>query len=118
MSSNSSVRITTEPGETACYSTAAVRRATTLYREPGGARRLRITPKTEWGSPRVLGVVSQRGDWLGVQASELRNGEIGATDVYRALVHNDAKLAYPEVAAWLDGKAPMPAALAREEVQA
>jgi hypothetical protein len=66
----------TEPGETACYSTAYVRRTTTLYREPGGDKRLRITPKTEWGSPRVLGVVSQRGDWLGVQASELRNGEI------------------------------------------
>jgi hypothetical protein len=66
----------TEPGETDCYSTASVRRPTVLYREPGGAKRLRITPRTEWGSPRVLGVVSQRGDWLGVQASELRNGEI------------------------------------------
>ena len=50
--------------------------AATLYREPGGAKRLRIGPKTEWGSPRVLGVVSQRGDWLGVQASELKNGEV------------------------------------------
>jgi hypothetical protein len=66
----------TEPGETSCYSTASVRRSTVLYREPGGERRLRITPKTEWGSARVLGVVSQRGDWLGVQASELKNGEI------------------------------------------
>ena len=66
----------TEPDETDCYSTASVRRSTILYREPGGAKRLRITPRTEWGSPRVLGVVSQRGDWLGVQASELRNGEI------------------------------------------
>ncbi len=66
----------TEPGKTACYSTASVRRSTVLYREPGGEKRLRITPKTEWGSPRVLGVVSQRGEWLGVQASELKNGEI------------------------------------------
>jgi len=66
----------TEPGETACYSTASVRTSTVLFREPGGEKRLRITPKTEWGSPRVLGVVSQRGDWLGVQASELKNGEI------------------------------------------
>ncbi len=66
----------TEPGETSCYSTASVRRSTVLYREPGGEKRLRITPKTEWGSARVLGVVSQRGDWLGVQASELKNGEI------------------------------------------
>jgi L,D-transpeptidase catalytic domain len=66
----------TEPGETACYSTASIHRSTVLYREPGGAKRLRITPHTEWGSARILGVVSQRGDWLGVQASELKNGEI------------------------------------------
>jgi hypothetical protein len=66
----------TEPNETSCYSTASIRRSAILYREPGGAKRLRITPKTEWGSARVLGVVSQRGDWLGVQAAELKNGEI------------------------------------------
>ena len=66
----------TEPGDTACYSTASIKRSTVLYREPGGNKRLRITPRTEWGSSRVLGVVSQRGEWLGVQASELKNGEI------------------------------------------
>jgi hypothetical protein len=66
----------TEPGDTACYSTASIDASTVLYRQPGGDKRLRITPRTEWGSTRVLGVVSQRGDWLGVQASELKNGEI------------------------------------------
>ena len=66
----------TETGETACYSTATIARSTLLYREPGGQKRLRITPRTEWGSTRVLGVVSQRGEWLGVQAAELKNGEI------------------------------------------
>jgi L,D-transpeptidase catalytic domain len=66
----------TETGDTACYSTASIKRSTVLYREPGGEKRLRITPRTEWGSSRVLGVVSQRGEWLGVQASELKNGEI------------------------------------------
>jgi hypothetical protein len=66
----------TEPNETSCYSTASIRKSAVLYREPGGAKRLRITPKTEWGSARVLGVVSQRGEWLGVQAAELKNGEI------------------------------------------
>jgi hypothetical protein len=66
----------TEPGETDCYTTAAVRKPTVLYREPGGERRMRITQRTEWGSERVLGVVSQSGEWLGVQASELKNGEI------------------------------------------
>jgi hypothetical protein len=67
----------TDPKTVSCYSTAYVRRATVLYREPGGRKRLTITRRTEWGSPRVLGVVSQRGAWLGVQAPELRNGEIG-----------------------------------------
>jgi hypothetical protein len=66
----------TEPGDSACYSTATIRGSALLYREPGGAKRLRITPRTEWGSTRVLGVVSQRGEWLGVQAAELKNGEI------------------------------------------
>jgi VacB/RNase II family 3'-5' exoribonuclease len=37
------------------------------------------------------------------------NGSIAGSDVYRALVHNHAKLAYNAVAAWLDGTAPAPA---------
>jgi hypothetical protein len=65
-----------DPRTLSCYSTAYVPQATVLYREPGGRKRMRITAKTEWGSPRVLGVVEQRGGWLGVQAAELRNGEI------------------------------------------
>jgi L,D-transpeptidase catalytic domain len=67
----------TDPTTASCYSTATVSRTTQLYQEPGGAKRLKITPRTEWGSERVLGVVNQRGGWLGVQAAELRNGEIG-----------------------------------------
>jgi hypothetical protein len=66
-----------DPESVSCYSTAYVPRPTVLYREPGGRKRLKITAKTEWGSPRVLGVLEQRGDWLGVQAAELRNGEVG-----------------------------------------
>jgi hypothetical protein len=66
----------TDPETISCYSTAYVPQPTVLYREPGGRKRIRITAKTEWGSPRVLGVVEQRGGWLGVQAAELRNGEI------------------------------------------
>jgi exoribonuclease II len=34
---------------------------------------------------------------------------VGDGDVYRAVVRNQAKLAYDSVAAWLDGKGPMPA---------
>jgi len=33
-------------------------------------------------------------------------GDVISCDVYRAVVHNHAKLAYPEVGAWLGGEAP------------
>jgi len=36
------------------------------------------------------------------------DGSIGASEVYRAVVVNRAKLAYDSVAAWLDGRAPPP----------
>jgi len=39
-------------------------------------------------------------------------GQISASDVYRALVLNRAKLAYDSVAAWLDGNGPPPAPVA------
>ena len=39
-------------------------------------------------------------------------GTVVATDVYRALVHNPAKLTYGAVADWLDGEGPMPAPMA------
>jgi L,D-transpeptidase catalytic domain len=60
-----------------CYPTAYVRRAVTLYRRPGGSARVQLAARTEWKSPRVLGVVRREGEWLAVQAPELRNGEIG-----------------------------------------
>lgn len=40
------------------------------------------------------------------------DGAVGASDVYRAVVVNRAKLAYDGVAAWLDGRAAPPPALA------
>jgi len=40
------------------------------------------------------------------------DGSILESDVYRAVVRNHAKLAYNSVAAWLDGKTPMPEAVA------
>ena len=66
----------TDPQTASCYTTARMRGATVLYREPGGRKRMKLTARTEWNSPRVLGVVTQRTGWLGVQAPELKNGEI------------------------------------------
>lgn len=41
-----------------------------------------------------------------------RSGAITGSDIYNALVHNHAKLAYNSVAAWLDGTGPIPAPVA------
>ncbi|MHB8416661.1 MAG: RNB domain-containing ribonuclease [Myxococcales bacterium] len=41
------------------------------------------------------------------------DGSLGGEAIYRAVVQNRAKLAYDSVAAWLDGKGPMPAPVAR-----
>ncbi len=42
------------------------------------------------------------------------DGTVTRSDVYRALVRNQAKLAYDSVAAWLDGSGPAPAAIAAQ----
>jgi hypothetical protein len=73
-----------EPQSISCYSTAFVRGPTTLYREPGGRVRIRLSSKTEWGSDRVLGVVLRRGDWVAVQAPELGNRELAWMPAKRA----------------------------------
>src|SRR5208282_6361569 len=39
-------------------------------------------------------------------------GTLSASDVYRALVRNQAKLSYSGVGAWLEGRGPAPAGLA------
>lgn len=44
-----------------------------------------------------------------------RDGSLLSSDVYGALVYNHAKLAYNSVAAWLDGKGPMPAGISGVE---
>ena len=73
-----------EPQSISCYSTAFVHGPTTLYREPGGRVRIRLSSKTEWGSDRVLGVVLRRGDWVAVQAPELGNSELAWMPARRA----------------------------------
>ncbi len=41
------------------------------------------------------------------------DGSLDGSDVYRAVVRNQAKLAYNSVAAWLESEAPMPGSLAK-----
>ena len=73
-----------EPQPIACFSTAFASGKTTLYREPGGRVRIRLGARTEWGSPRIFGVVRRRGDWVSVQAPELGNHEIAWLPAHRA----------------------------------
>jgi hypothetical protein len=73
-----------EPQSISCYSTARLTGPVTLYREPGGRRRIQLAKRTEWGSVRVLGVVLRRGDWVAVQAPELDNGELAWLPTNRA----------------------------------
>ena len=73
-----------EPQPITCYSTAFVSGRTTLYVEPGGRVRIRLPARTEWGSPRIFGVVRHRGDWIAVQAPELGNGELAWLPANRA----------------------------------
>ena len=64
-----------DPQSAELYPTARIDKRTALYREPGGKVRLRVSPKTEWDSPRVLSVVERRGRWLAVLVPELKNGQ-------------------------------------------
>jgi L,D-transpeptidase catalytic domain len=58
------------------FPTVRVDHRTALYDEPNGKVKLRVSGKTEWDSPRVLGVVERRGKWLGVLVPELKNGDM------------------------------------------
>src|SRR5438876_876048 len=40
------------------------------------------------------------------------DGALGETEIYRARVRNQAKLAYRSITEWLEGRGPMPEALA------
>jgi hypothetical protein len=59
------------------YPVAVVDETVTLRDKPLGKPKLRIAPKTEWDSPRVLSVVERQGDWLAVLVPELDNGDVG-----------------------------------------
>jgi len=59
------------------YPVAYVERPTVLYDKPGGEAKIRIAAKTDWDTPRALGVVKREGPWMAVLAPELANGEVG-----------------------------------------
>ncbi len=48
-----------------------------LYASPGGKVVQELSARTEFGSPRVLGVVRRRGSWLGVSTSLRPDGRLG-----------------------------------------
>ena len=48
-----------------------------------------------------------------IQMDIAEDGALSNCSVYRAFVHNRAKLTYNDVGAWLEGRGPVPAALAR-----
>jgi L,D-transpeptidase catalytic domain len=75
-----------EPQPIDCYSIASTTGRSTLYRDPGGPVRIRLSPRTEWNSPRIFGVVRHRGDWIAVQAPELGNGELAWMPANRARI--------------------------------
>ena len=75
-----------DPEPLNCFSVAYANGRTTLYKKPGGGVRIRLSSRTEWGSPRIFGVIRRRGDWISVQAPELDNGEVAWMETNRARV--------------------------------
>ena len=72
-----------DPEPLSCFSIAYASGKTTLYKKPGGGVRIKLSARTEWGSPRIFGVVRRRGDWISVQAPELDNGEVAWMETSR-----------------------------------
>ena len=55
---------------------ARVRSAVRLRSRRGGKVDGRLSPRTEFGSPRVVGVARRRGSWLGVVTTARPNGKL------------------------------------------
>ncbi|HZG50009.1 MAG TPA: L,D-transpeptidase [Thermoleophilaceae bacterium] len=85
-----------DPEDAGCYPRAHANGRTPIYRKPGGRPFARLSSRTEWGTPRVLGVIERERDWLAVQAPELPNGQVawmraadGRVDCVRWTLHVD-----------------------------
>jgi hypothetical protein len=57
--------------------TARLRRVATLRARPRGRALAQVGVRTEFGTPRVFGVLRRRRSWLQVKAPELRNDQTG-----------------------------------------
>lgn len=61
----------------AAFMALTVNRPVGLRARPRGPVTSWLAPETEFGSPRVVGVVSRRGAWLGVTTPTLPDGQLG-----------------------------------------
>ena len=59
------------------FLTAWLEERAAVRNRPGGKVVARLGLKTEWGTARILSVVEQRGNWLGVSTQERPNGKLG-----------------------------------------
>jgi L,D-transpeptidase catalytic domain len=59
---------------------AVLRDTLALRSRPGGPVDASLEPRTEFGSPRVLGVAAQRGRWLGLVTTARPNGRLAWAD--------------------------------------
>src|SRR6266511_4179706 len=66
------------------FLTTRVTAPVVLRAHPRGRALARVGARTGFGSPRVLAVVRQRGNWLAVIAGELPNGKLGWIPARRA----------------------------------
>lgn len=58
------------------YPIVRVKKAVKLLDSPGGRFKVKVGPRTEFKTGRVLSVVRTRGEWLAVLVPELDNGEV------------------------------------------
>jgi L,D-transpeptidase catalytic domain len=90
--------------------TAWVRRPVLLRARPAGRAIARLTPRTEFTTPRVMPVMARRGRWLGVISSKAPDNRLGwvaasRVSLYRVPFSIDVSLGRRRVVVSRDGKA-------------
>ena len=67
---------TPKPKRAPRWRSVVVHRSLPLRVRPNGRLAARVDGSTDFGSPRVMSVAAQRGDWLGVVTTETANGQL------------------------------------------